>query len=53
MNVKRVSQRSFSLTVWIILMLGLSACSTQTAPAESQQVDASQARSITVYESPT
>ena len=53
MNVKRISIGSLILTVWIILMLGLSACSTRIAPLESQQVDAAQARSIRVYESPT
>ncbi len=41
------------LVALIILASGLTACSTQTAPSDGQQLDASQTRNITVYESPT
>ncbi|MEE8120254.1 MAG: hypothetical protein V3T55_01920 [Anaerolineales bacterium] len=37
----------------IILVSGLTACSKQTAPSDGLQLEASQARNITVYESPT
>ncbi len=37
----------------IILVSGLTACSTQTAPSDGPQLEASQTRNITVYESPT
>lgn len=41
------------LVALIILASGLTACSTQTAPSDGPQLEASQARNITVYESPT
>lgn len=41
------------LVALIILTSALTACSTQTAPSDGLQLEASQARNITVYESPT
>ncbi len=41
------------LVALIILVSGLTACSTQTAPSDGPQLEAPQTRNITVYESPT
>ncbi len=41
------------LVALIILVSGLTACSTQTAPSDGLQLEAPRARNITVYESPT
>ncbi len=53
MKVVNGWKRPLGLVALIILASGLTACSTQTAPSDGLQLETSQARNITVYESPT
>lgn len=53
MKVVKGWKGPLGLVALIILTSGLTACSTQTAPSDGPQLEASQARNITVYESPT
>ena len=53
MKATNIWKGCLGLVALIILSSGLTACSTQAAPSDGPQLEAQQARNITVYESPT
>lgn len=53
MILNRNRHELLGMLVLIFLLSGLTACSPQAAITESPEVEAPQARSIKVYESPT